>query len=135
LRPAARELSPTLTDLSALAPVAAGLPLYETRHCGRGDPTLVTTPPPAGTPTPTPLPAIPGLPPVVPPALPASPDPTALIPPPLAANIQRFFFGSTSGGAVPAPPCRQQGPIDVQGEKTQFPRVKASAAGIGPEGP
>jgi hypothetical protein len=71
----------------------------------------------------------------VPPALPASPVPTAPIPPPLAANIQRYFLGSTSGGAVPAPPRRQQGAIDVQGEKTQFPRVKASAAGTGPVGP
>jgi phospholipid/cholesterol/gamma-HCH transport system substrate-binding protein len=121
----------------AFARVAAGLPLYETRHCGRGVPTLVTQPPSAGTPPslPTPIPTVPGLPPVVPPALPASPDPTALIPAPLAANIQRFFFSQAQGGAVPAPPCRPQAPFTVQGERTQFPRVKASAAGTGPVGP
>jgi virulence factor Mce-like protein len=120
----------------AFARLAAGLPVYESRHCGRGVPTLVTQPLPAGTlPTvPTPIPTVPGTPTIVPPTVPTT-DPTALIPAPLAANIQRFFFGQAQGGAVPAPACRQQPPFTVQGERTQFPRVKASAAGTGPVGP
>jgi phospholipid/cholesterol/gamma-HCH transport system substrate-binding protein len=120
----------------AFARVASGLPVYESRHCGRGVPTLVTQPLPAGTlpAVPTPIPTVPGTPPVVPPTVPAT-DPTALIPAPLAANIQRFFFGRPEGGAVPAPACRRQPPFEVQGERTQFPRVKANAAGTGPVGP
>ena len=62
-------------------------------------------------------------------------SPTALIPAPLAANIQHFFYGTTAGGTVAAPPCRQQAPYLVQGERSQFPHVQASAAGTGPVGP
>jgi ABC-type transporter Mla subunit MlaD len=121
----------------AFSRLASGLPQYETRHCARGVPTLVTQPLPAGTlpPLPSLIPTIPGLPPIVPPVVPAVSDPTALIPAPLAANIQRFFYATTAGGSVAAPPCRQQVPFTVQGERTQFPRVKASAAGTGPVGP
>jgi phospholipid/cholesterol/gamma-HCH transport system substrate-binding protein len=120
----------------AFARLAAGLPQYETRQCGRGVPTLVTQPLPAGAvpPPPTLIPSIPGLPPVVPPVVP-NVDPTTLIPAPLAANIQHFFYGTTPGGNVAAPPCRGQAPYDVQGERTQFPHVKPSAAGTGPVGP
>ena len=79
--------------------------VYETRHCGRGVPTLVTQPLPAGTrPTrPDADPDDPG------PAAdraaggPGRSDPTALIPAPLAANIQRFFYATTAGGSVAAP--------------------------------
>ena len=121
----------------AFSALASGLPQYETRHCGRGVPTLVTQPLPAGSvpPPATLIPTIPGLPPIVPPVVPPVSDPTALIPAPLAANIQRFFYATTAGGAVAAPPCRQQAPYTVQGERTQFPQVKASAAGTGPIGP
>src|SRR3954454_18016541 len=44
--------------------LARGLPQYETRHCGRGVPTLVTQPLAAGTlpAVPTPIPTLPGLP-------------------------------------------------------------------------
>ena len=72
----------------------------------------------------------------MPPVVPAVSDPTALIPAPLAANIQRFFYATTAGRRRSRrPPCRQQAPFTVQGERTQFPRVKASAAGTGPIGP
>jgi phospholipid/cholesterol/gamma-HCH transport system substrate-binding protein len=84
---------------------------------------------------PSPIPTLPGLPPIVPPVLPQVPDPTALIPAPLAANIQQFFFGGQQGAGVAAPPCRQQGPFTVQGERTQFPRVKPSANGVRSVGP
>jgi ABC-type transporter Mla subunit MlaD len=125
----------------AFANLARGLPQYETRHCGRGVPTLVTQPLPAGTlpavPTPpTTIPTLPGLPPIVPPALPTNPDPTALIPPALASAIRTLFLPATGTAAsAAAPPCRQQPPFTVQGERTQFPRVKPSANGTGPVGP
>src|SRR3954454_14798937 len=121
----------------AFANLAQGLPLYETRHCARGVPTIVTQPLPAGTrpALPTPIPRLPGLPPIIPPLLPALPDPTTLIPAPLAQAIQTLFFGTaTAVNNAAAPPCRQQAPFTVQGETTQFPHVKPSAAGTGPVG-
>ena len=81
-----------------------GIPSMETRQCGRGDPTIVTEPV-AGS----------GL-----------PDPLSLIPQPLSDNIQKFFFGTTSGGQVAAPPCKQQGKFTQSGETTQFPHVAAA---------
>jgi phospholipid/cholesterol/gamma-HCH transport system substrate-binding protein len=126
----------------AFTNLARGLPQYETRHCGRGVPTLVTQPLPAVTlpalpaPIPTSIPTLPGLPPIVPPVLPTNPDPTALIPAPLASAIQSLFFPVAGAAAsTVAPPCRQQPPFTVQGERTQFPRVKPSANGTGPVGP
>jgi len=122
----------------AFANLARGLPQYETRHCGRGVPTLVTQPLPAGTlpALPTTIPTLPGLPPITVPAVPAISDPTALIPAPLAAAIQSLFLPApgTAASSV-AVPCRQQAPFTVQGERTQFPRVKPSANGTGPVGP
>jgi phospholipid/cholesterol/gamma-HCH transport system substrate-binding protein len=44
-----------------------------------------------------------------------------LIPLPLAANIQRFFFGV--GGTAPSPPCRQQPKFPFGGQVTQYPHV------------
>jgi ABC-type transporter Mla subunit MlaD len=121
----------------AFANLAAGLPSFETRQCGRGVPTLVTQAPAAGAlpALPTPIPTLPGLPPIVPPALPAVPDPTALIPAPLAQNIEQLFFGAQQGGGAAAPPCRQQGPFAVQGERGRFPRVKPSPDGVRSVGP
>jgi hypothetical protein len=85
---------------------------------------------------PTPIPTLPGLPLIVPPALPTVPDPSTLIPAPLANSIQQLFFApagtATNAAAVP---CRQQPPFTVQAERTQFPRVKPSAAGTGRVGP
>ena len=122
----------------AFAALSQGLPQYETRHCARAVPTLVTQPLPAGTlpALPTPIPTLPGLPPIVPPALPSVPDPTTLIPAPLAAAIQSLFLPPVGAAASSAAvPCRQQPPFTVQGERTQFPRVKPSAAGTGPVAP
>jgi phospholipid/cholesterol/gamma-HCH transport system substrate-binding protein len=122
----------------AFAGLSRGLPQYETRHCARGVPTLVTQPLPAGTipPVPSLIPTLPGLPPIVPPVLPSVSDPTALIPAPLAVAIQNLFFAPVGRAATSvAVPCRQQAPFNVQGERTQFPRVKPSANGTGPVGP
>jgi phospholipid/cholesterol/gamma-HCH transport system substrate-binding protein len=81
--------------------LSAGLLSYETRQCTGGpDPTVVTTP-------------VPGLP----------IDPTSLIPADLAANVQKFFFGPTTNGAVAAPACKQQGKFPFGGEVTQYPHV------------
>jgi virulence factor Mce-like protein len=44
-----------------------------------------------------------------------------LIPAPLAANIQRFFFGA--GGTAPAPACVQQPKFPFGGQVTQYPHV------------
>jgi phospholipid/cholesterol/gamma-HCH transport system substrate-binding protein len=41
----------------------------------------------------------------------------------LAANVQTFFFGTTSNGAVAAPACKQQGRFTFGGEVTQYPHV------------
>ena len=48
-------------------------------------------------------------------------DPTSLIPPDLAANVQKFFFGPTTNGAVAAPACKQQGKFPFGGEVTSTP--------------
>jgi phospholipid/cholesterol/gamma-HCH transport system substrate-binding protein len=122
----------------ASAGLAGGLPQYETRQCARGVPTLVTQPLPAGVlpALPTPIPTLPGLPPIVPPVVPAIPDPTTLIPASLATAIQNLFLPAAGQAAsAVAVPCRQQAPFTVQGERTQFPRVKPSANGTGPVGP
>jgi phospholipid/cholesterol/gamma-HCH transport system substrate-binding protein len=88
----------------AFKSLATGMLAYETRHCASGPtPTLVTQPQPG-------LPI----------------DPTTLIPPALAQNIQTFFFGTTSGGTVAAPACRQQGKFPFGGEVAQYPHVNAA---------
>jgi phospholipid/cholesterol/gamma-HCH transport system substrate-binding protein len=84
--------------------LAKGLLSYETRQCASGPvPTLVTQPQPG-------LPI----------------DPLSLIPADLAANVQKFFFGPTTNGAVAAPPCKQQGKFPFSGEVTQYPHVNAA---------
>jgi hypothetical protein len=98
----------------------------------------VTQPLPAGTlpALPTTIPTLPGLPPITAPAVPTIPDPTTLIPAPLATAIRSLFLpaAGTSASAA-AVPCRRQAPFTVQGERTQYPRVKPSANGTGPVGP
>jgi ABC-type transporter Mla subunit MlaD len=85
--------------------LAAGLPSYETRQCASGPlPTLVTQPQPG-------LPI----------------DPLSLIPADLAANVQKFFFGTTSNGAVAAPACKQQGKFPFGGVVTQYPHVNPAS--------
>ena len=84
-------------------------------------------------PVPTPT-AVPDLPLPVPTVVPTpTPPPTptteelqALIPTELLQRINTFAFSqSPVGGPVPAPPCRQQAPIDYAGERTLYPHVKA----------
>jgi phospholipid/cholesterol/gamma-HCH transport system substrate-binding protein len=48
---------------------------------------------------------------------------SSLIPSALAANVQTYFFGTTSNGAVAAPACKQQGKFTFGGEVTQYPHV------------
>jgi phospholipid/cholesterol/gamma-HCH transport system substrate-binding protein len=89
----------------AFKSLSAGLLSYETRHCASGPlPTLVTQPQPG-------LPI----------------DPLSLIPADLAANVQKFFFGTTSNGAVAAPACKQQGKFPFGGEVTQYPHVNPAS--------
>jgi virulence factor Mce-like protein len=58
----------------------------------------------------------------------------ALVPPALADNIRKFFFQTTGGGQVPAPPCVKQAPFTINGETSQFPHVKASSGAIARRG-
>ncbi|HET8756446.1 MAG TPA: MlaD family protein [Solirubrobacteraceae bacterium] len=77
-----------------------GMPVFDGRHCGAGNPL----------PTNVPLPPLP----------PAIGD--VLVPDELLANILQFAFAG-AGRAAPAPPCRQQGRYDFGGETTQYPHV------------
>jgi virulence factor Mce-like protein len=125
-----------------------GLPVYEDRQCNAANlvPSITNTPltlvndvvgavptaVPTVVPDPTgglvPLPPI-GLPPI--PQVPLTPEQaTALIPNELLQRIQEFAFaGQSNGGAVPAPPCRKQGPFTFGGETTQYPHVNARSGG------
>jgi phospholipid/cholesterol/gamma-HCH transport system substrate-binding protein len=58
-------------------------------------------------------------------ALTLVPNPT-LIPADLAANVQKYFFGTLTNGTVAAPACTQQGKFPFSGEVTQYPHVAAS---------
>jgi phospholipid/cholesterol/gamma-HCH transport system substrate-binding protein len=115
-----------------------GLPVYENRQCTSSNLEPVVTNIPLNvvngvTQTVNgiiPLPQI-GLPPI--PQLPISPaQAQALIPDQLLQRIQQFAFGgAAAGGAVPAPPCRQQGKYSFGGETTQYPHLNARASGGG----
>jgi phospholipid/cholesterol/gamma-HCH transport system substrate-binding protein len=83
----------------AFLQLSQGLPVFDGRHCGAGNPL----------PTNVPLPPLP----------PAVGD---LVPDELLANILEFAFAG-AGRAAPAPPCRQQGRYDFGGEVTQYPHV------------
>ena len=96
-----------------------GMLSYETRHCGRGVPTITNTPTPAPPPAPLPPLSIPvPIPSPVPPTSGLFSYPTALF-----DDIVRFAFPEGSGNGV-APRCVYQGPYTVQGETSQFPHVK-----------
>jgi phospholipid/cholesterol/gamma-HCH transport system substrate-binding protein len=105
--------------------LGGGLDSYETRHCGRAVPTVSQTP---ATPAPAPVPVPPlPVPTVVPAPVPAIPNPLSALTPDvdkLIAQVNQFAFPLVNG-TVPAPPCRQQGPFDVGGERTQYPHLKA----------
>ncbi|HEX8123626.1 MAG TPA: MlaD family protein [Solirubrobacteraceae bacterium] len=115
-----------------------GLLAYETRHCGRPNPTtdpggaladelqsvlpILQQPPPTGPPNPL---------------EPAPPTATGL-----AENIASFFFNN-AGRDVPAPPCVSQGQyrvaegelVDDGGELTQYPHVReAPSSTSNPDG-
>ena len=76
-----------------------GLPVFEDRQCGLGQPTITNVP--------------------LPPLLPSVGD---LVPQELLDRIIEFGFGGTPGN-IPAPPCRIQGPYNFGGEITQYPHV------------
>ena len=83
-------------------------PLYETRHCGNGVPTIVDT---------NVLNTLTGVP---------------LIGPALADNIRKFAYGTQ--GNDPAPPCIQQGPYSPStsppsARQGLYPNVAAAASG------
>ncbi|HEV2814131.1 MAG TPA: MlaD family protein [Solirubrobacteraceae bacterium] len=108
-----------------------GLLAYETRHCGRPNPT--TDPPEAlADALQQVLPILQQPPPTGPPNPLEPPPPT---PEGLAGNIAAFFFNN-AGRDVPAPPCVSQGPfrtaegelVDDGGELTQYPHVREAAS-------
>jgi virulence factor Mce-like protein len=113
-----------------------GLPVYESRQCNASNAEPIVTNVPLQVVNGVvqtvngiiPLPII-GLPPI--PQLPITPQQAqALIPNDLLQRIQQFAFGGvTNGGAVPAPPCRQQGKYTFGGETTQYPHLNVSRAG------
>jgi virulence factor Mce-like protein len=115
-----------------------GLPVYESRQCNASNLTPIVTNVPLQVVNGVaqtvngiiPLPNI-GLPPI--PQLPITPaQAQALIPNDLLQRIQQFAFGgTTNGGAVPAPPCRQQGKFNFGGETTQYPHLNVARAGGG----
>jgi phospholipid/cholesterol/gamma-HCH transport system substrate-binding protein len=93
-----------------------GMFSFETRQCNRPLP-LITNTPPTGPPS-TPVPV-----PVLEPLSPALAQ--QLVPPTLLANLRALVPNSMSGSGTFAPPCKQQGPYDFGGERTQYPHVKA----------
>ncbi len=96
-----------------------GMLSYETRHCGRGVPTIVNTPTPV--PPPTTLPPL-SLPTPIPDAVQGASD-LFSYPQQLFDDIIKFAFPQGSGNGV-APRCVYQGPYTVQGETSQFPHLK-----------
>jgi hypothetical protein len=81
--------------------LAQGLPVFENRHCGAGNPAITTVP-----------------------AVPLPPPADDLIPDELLDRIIQFGFAGDPSN-VPAPPCRLQGPYNFGGEITQYPHVRA----------
>jgi phospholipid/cholesterol/gamma-HCH transport system substrate-binding protein len=77
----------------------SGLAVFDNRQCGAGVPTVSNVP-------------LPPLPPSV----------GDLVPPALLNNVITYAFAGNPS-AVPAPPCRLQGPYDFGGEVTQYPHV------------
>jgi virulence factor Mce-like protein len=92
---------------------------FETRHCNRAVPLTITNTPPVGTPT-TPVPV---------PALPVTQGLTQelqqLVPPSLLNELNTFVLDKVTQNGGAAPPCKPQGDFTFEGEKTQYPHVKA----------
>jgi len=82
---------------------------------------------------PSPVPTVVGVPPVTLPPIPQVPltpeQAEALIPDELLQRIQDFAFGGATGQGVVAPPCRQQGPFEFGGKRTQYPQIDARSDG------
>ncbi len=47
----------------------------------------------------------------------------------LREQVIRFAFGGSNAGSVPAPPCREQPPFDVDGRISKYPQVAADPSG------
>ncbi len=77
-----------------------GMPVFESRHCGSGVPTVTSVP-----------------------ALPLPPPVADLVPQDLLDRVIEFAFAGQPGSNGPAPPCRNQGPYNFGGEITQYPHV------------
>ena len=81
--------------------LAQGMPVFESRHCGSGVPTVTSVP-----------------------ALPLPPPLDNLVPQDLLDRVIQFAFAGQPGSNGPAPPCRNQGPYNFGGEITQYPHVR-----------
>ncbi len=116
----------------AFAKLAQGLLSYETRQCGRGNPTLLNTGELLG--------AVGGmtnaLTPLLPPSLanltreqvvPLVEQLNTYITPELQEEVFRFAYGGTTD--IIAPGCKQQGKYATRGGTTQFPQVTAAPNG------
>jgi len=79
-----------------------GLPSFDTRHCGR---------------------------PNVPTVGEVDPSSESVVSQVLREQVIRFAFGGNNSGNVPAPPCREQPPFDVDGRISKFPQVAPDRAG------
>jgi phospholipid/cholesterol/gamma-HCH transport system substrate-binding protein len=80
--------------------LAQGMPVFESRHCGSGVPSVTSVP-----------------------ALPLPPPVADLVPQDLLDRVIEFAFAGQPGSNGPAPPCRNQGPYNFGGEITQYPHV------------
>jgi len=94
--------------------LGSGLPVYENRQCGRGDPPLIA-------------PVTSGL-----PVTPLTEAVTSLLPEALRSEVNQFVYGGAPN-AVPAPPCNLQGKFPPVGDTskppTQYPQVRANPPG------
>ena len=116
-----------------------GLAVYESRQCVASNllPTVTNTPAQVvdtvADAVPSPVPTVVGVPPVTLPPIPQVPltpeQAEALIPDELLQRIQDFAFGGATGQGVVAPPCRQQGPFEFGGKRTQYPQIDARSDG------
>jgi virulence factor Mce-like protein len=112
------------TQPGAFTQLRSGLPSYETRQCTGGPvPTISNVPTPVVPPTLPPL----SLPVPVPAPTPDQGVVDGLFsyPNELIADVARFAFPTGQGVPGAAPPCRQQPPFDVGGERTQYPHIKS----------
>jgi phospholipid/cholesterol/gamma-HCH transport system substrate-binding protein len=101
-----RTLPYLLLGAASPAKLRQGLDSYETRHCGRPNPSLApdTTDPAT-----------------------ISPADAAVVPAATAQFLQEHVFGGASSGATLAPPCRAQAPFPMvfgSPDFTQYPQLR-----------